>query len=123
MTRRLERLSHLLRQELSQLIQSDLKDPLFHSGLISITEVDLSPDLRIARVFVSIYADREQKQQIFESLKTASGYLRRHLAQRVVMRVMPELHFVLDESLARAAALTELIREVSSQRQPEADEH
>jgi ribosome-binding factor A len=123
MTRRVERLNHLFREEISDLIREELKDPRFSSTLISVTEVDLSPDLKQAKVYVSIFAEGEARQHIFQGLKAATNYLRRLLAQRVVLRSMPALLFVLDETLAKGASLTALIKEVSSQSaQPKADE-
>ena len=113
MTRRTERLNHLLRQEISQLIQHHLMDPRL-DGLISVTEVEISTDLKQAQVYVSVLAEEEQKRKTFRGLKAASGYLRHHLAHRLVMRAVPELQFILDESLARGDHLTGLIREVAS---------
>ncbi len=111
-TRRRERVGELIREELSDLIRREVKDPRL-SGLISVTEVVTSPDLRHARVFVSIMGTEEEKQQVEKGLAAAKGFLRRGLGERLTLRYTPELIFQRDESIERGSRLLQLIEEVA----------
>ena len=115
MSRRNERVNELLREQLSELIQRQLKDPRLNQ-LITITEVVTSVDMRYAKVYVSIMAPTEEERDAaMEGLKAASGYLHRELTRRLDMRSVPEITFIYDDSLERGAHLTKLINEVSQQ--------
>jgi ribosome-binding factor A len=120
-TRRRERVGELIREELSELIRREVKDPRI-SGLISVTEVITSPDLRHARVFVSIMGTEEEKQQVEKGLAAAKGFLRKALGERLTLRYTPELIFQRDESIERGSRLLQLIEEVApSDRTDKAD--
>jgi ribosome-binding factor A len=109
MTRRSERVNELLRQEIATLIQRDLKDPRL-SGLISITSVETSPDFRHARVFVSVLGSDEELDSTLKALHAASGFMRHELRVRLKdLRVVPELSFKSDRSIARGAEMSDLI--------------
>jgi len=110
-TRRRERVGELIREELSDLIRREVKDPRL-SGLISVTEVVTSPDLRHARVFVSIMGTEEEKQQVEKGLAAAKGFLRKGLGERLTLRYTPDLIFQRDESIERGSRLLQLIEEV-----------
>jgi len=110
-TRRRERVGELIREELSDLIRREVKDPRL-SGLISVTEVITSPDLRHARVFVSIMGTEEEKQQVEKGLAAAKGFLRKGLGERLTLRYTPDLIFQRDESIERGSRLLQLIEEV-----------
>lgn len=117
MSRRQERLNYLLRQEISQLIHQGVKDPRL-AGVVSITEVDVSPDLKQARVFVSVLGNEDEKQQVLAGLRGAASFFRRELAGRVVLRYIPHLTFHYDESLARGDHLLQLMRKLESGEAP-----
>lgn len=110
MTRRTERINDLLREEISDLIRYEVKDPRV-GGLISITEVHVSPDLRQARVFVSVMGTDEEKVATFRALRAAAGFLQRALRKRLTIRRVPELAFLADESIERGARILALIEE------------
>jgi ribosome-binding factor A len=111
MTRRSERVNELLREEISAIVQRDLKDPRL-GGLISITSVEVSPDFRHARVFVSVMGSEEQQKSTFKALHAAEGFMRHELRLRLkALRTVPELVFKPDTSIARAAELTDLVRQ------------
>ena len=95
MSRRLQRLNVLFREELAGLIRLELRDPRLAS-VISITRVDISPDLENATVYVSVMDDEHSKEETIHALATAAPFLRRQLKQRVSIRKTPNLHFVLD---------------------------
>jgi ribosome-binding factor A len=117
MSRRTERLNHLLRQELAYLLQHQVRDPRL-SGLISITKVSVSPDIRDAYVFVSIMGDESQRRLAMEGLDSASGFLRHELASKLPWRRIPQLHFQRDDSLERGATVLKLIKQFSQEREP-----
>jgi len=111
-TRRMQRLSGLLREEIGDLLRRQVKDPRL-SSLHTVTEVVISPDLRHAKVFVSVMGTSEEKKQTLTGLMAAAGFLRRELAGRLNLRHIPELDFRLDDSLAQGAHLLELIKLVT----------
>ena len=113
MTRRTQRVNELLREQISELLLRQAKDPRL-TGIVTITEVSTSPDLRQATVFVSIMASEEERQTTLKGLSAASRFLRWELTRRLSMRRVPELSFVSDESIERGAHLLDLIREVGS---------
>jgi ribosome-binding factor A len=115
--RRIERVNELLRSELSELISREIKDPRL-TGLISITEVETTADLRHAKVFVSIFGREEERQSSLEALRSATGFLRREVAQRVTFRHMPELEFHLDSSLEHGDRIMQLLKQVATPSTP-----
>jgi ribosome-binding factor A len=114
MTRRLERLNGLFRQELSDLLLRQLKDPRL-AQFVSITRVIVSPDLSHARVFVSVMGSEEEKTSTLEGLTAAANYLRRELNNRISLRRMPELSFRRDDSLEQGAHVLDLLNQISEE--------
>lgn len=110
MTRRTERVNDLLREEISALLRRGMKDPRI-SGLVSITEVDVSPDLRSAKVFVSVMGSDEEKHATFQALDAAAHYFKRELHKRLTMRRTPELVFLPDDSLEHGAHILDLLNQ------------
>ena len=118
MTRRTERLEDQIRSDLSAMLQREVVDPRLANGaIISITDVELSTDLRNARVFVSIMGSPEQTREAFAAIRHAAGYLRRSLAQLLSIRHTPELTFELDKSLQHGARVFELLKELEKEGQ------
>ena len=111
MNRRMGRVNGLLRQELSQLILRELKDPRVAS-FVTITEVDTTPDLDHAHVYVSVMASAKEQIDVMEGLKSAEGFLRTTLKSRVQLRKIPALSFELDNSMERGADLVKFIDQV-----------
>jgi len=112
MAHRIERVNHLIRQEISELLQRQVKDPRLAS-LIAITDVVTSPDLKYAKVFVSRLGSEAEKQETMNVLVTAAGFFRSELAKRLRLRHIPELSFQRDDSIERGDHLLKLIDEVS----------
>ena len=108
MTRRTDRINGLLRQEISQLLYQELKDPRL-SGVVSITHVETSPDLRFARVFVSVLGSLEDEKTALDGITSATGFLRRELRVRLDLRHIPELKFILDQSMEQAEHIVKLM--------------
>ena len=105
---RIGRINDEIQRELSGLMRS-LKDPRLQSGLLTITHVDTTPDLRYARIFVSAL-DKSQEQEMMKGLKSAAGYLRRELGSALKLRYTPELQFVADDSIQQGAHILEMLR-------------
>jgi len=113
MSRRTERLGKVIKQEISELLEREVSDPRLGS-LISVTEVTISPDLKYAKVFVSILGDESDKSEMLAGFNTASGFLRKKLAPRLSMRCVPQLSFYYDDSIERGAKVLKLIEQVSN---------
>lgn len=109
---RQDQLGEVIAHELIDLIRTRMKDPRI--GFASITDVDLSADLRHAKVFVSVMGDKQEQQDTLGALNHASGFLRHELAQRLTVRHTPEIAFRLDESIAHGAHVLDLINQVSA---------
>lgn len=122
MTRRAERVSNLIRQEISSLLQQQVNDPRLNS-LISITNVSTSSDLRHTKVFVSVLGDEIDKGEMLQGFAAASGFFRRELGSRLRLRYIPELSFHLDNSIERGAGIIKLIEQISSDNTVNEDEH
>lgn len=98
------------------MLQRDVTDPRLSSGvLISITDVDVTEDLRYARVYLSLLGSDEQASEAFAGIRHATGFLRRGLAQRLSIRYVPELIFHMDPSIERGARVLKLLKEISEE--------
>ena len=109
---RIGRINEEIQRELAELIRS-LKDPRTRT-MISITHVDTTPDLRYAKVFVSVLEDARSKEAL-KGLKSAAGWLRRELGSRLQLRYTPELVFQLDDSLKYGAHMFDLLSRLSAE--------
>ncbi|PKB83078.1 MAG: ribosome-binding factor A [SAR202 cluster bacterium Io17-Chloro-G9] len=108
MNRRIDRVNELLRQEISQLLSRQIKDPRL-TGVISITQVKTTQDLRSARVFLSVMGDAEAKQDALDGIQSAAAYLRKELRDRLAMRYVPFLSFEVDNSIEEADQLLQIM--------------
>ena len=108
MAHRIERVNSLIRQEISQLLQRQVKDPRL-GNFIAVTEVATSADLKYAKVFVSSMGSEEEKQETLRALASATGFFRKELARRLKMRYIPLLSFQWDDSIERGDNLLQLI--------------
>lgn len=111
---RSDRIAEEIKKATSEIIAHDLKDPRI-KGLISVTDVDVTKDLRNAKIYVSIYGDESVKQESFEGLKSAEQFVRWEIGQKVVMKYLPEITFVLDESIEKGFRIFKLLEEVKKQ--------
>ncbi len=110
MTRRTRQVGELLREELDDIIRKEVKDPRI--GFMSITRVEVPPDLRTARVFVSVLGTDEERVKTLAALRSGAGFIRFHLKPRLRMRQIPELEFRDDRSMEYAQQISETLREV-----------
>ncbi len=106
---RINRINEEIQKELSSLLRT-LKDPRVQGGMVTLTHVDTTTDLRSAKVFVSVL-DKAQEKDVVKGLKSASGYLRRELGQAMALRYTPELQFIADDSIEQGAHILELLRD------------
>lgn len=104
---RIGRINEEIQRELAALIRT-VKDPRVH-GLVSITAVDTTPDLRYAKIYVSVL-DKSDVKEIVKGLKSAGGYLRRELGRALPLRYTPELQFVEDDSIDTGAHILSMLR-------------
>ena len=106
---RIGRINEEIQRELSALLRT-LKDPRLQNGLVSVTHVDTTSDLRYCKVYVSAL-DKSQENDVMKGLKSAAGYLRRELGSAVKLRYTPELQFVADDSIEQGAHILEMLRD------------
>lgn len=110
--KRSERVSHLLREEIADIIMNRLKEPRL--GFVSVVEVEVSDDLKIAHVFVSVLKEEEREFTI-EILNAARGFIRRELGSRLKMKFIPNIDFRLDTSIEKATRIHNLLRRLKEQ--------
>lgn len=115
-SRRSARVASLIKQEVSQMLISGIKDDRVGAGMVSITDVDVSGDLQHAKIFVSIYGTDEARAETMEGLRAATGFVRSELGQRIRLRRTPEVLFKEDRSVERGTRVLSLINQISQER-------
>ncbi len=111
--RRVERVSSLIKREVSQMLINGIKDDRVGAGMVSITDVDVSKDLQHAKIFVSIYGTQAAKIETMEGLIASTPFVRKELGQRIRLRRTPEIKFIEDHSLERGDRIIELINRIT----------
>ena len=104
---RSRRVGEQIQRELAELVQRDLKDPRL--GMVTISAVELSRDMGVAKVFFTVFGEGHDEKQTLEALKHAYGFLRRELGHRMRLRTVPELRFQYDHSIEKGSQLSALI--------------
>ena len=104
---RSRRVGEQIQRELAELVQRDLKDPRL--GMVTISAVELSRDMGVAKVFFTVFGEGHDAKQTLEALKHAYGFLRRELGHRMRLRTVPELRFQYDHSIEKGSQLSALI--------------
>jgi len=117
--RRQEKVADLLRDEVSEIVQREMSDPRL--GFVSITRVELSPDLKYARMFISVMGTEEERADSLVALNNASGFIRRQLAPRLRMRVIPNVSFRLDRSMEHAENVARILRDLEPELRAETE--
>lgn len=117
--RRISRVAELIKREVSQMLISGIKDDRVGAGLVSVTDVDVSGDLQHAKIFVSIYGTESAKEETMAGLKSATGYVRSELGQRIRLRRTPEVVFTEDLAIERGARVLTLINQLNYARPTE----
>ncbi|MGK7925009.1 MAG: 30S ribosome-binding factor RbfA [Spirulina sp.] len=111
-SRRVSKVSSLIKREVSQLLFNGIKDDRVGAGMVSVTDVDVSGDLQHAKIFVSIYGTEEVRMQTMEGLHASTGFVRRELGHRVRLRRTPEVVFIEDRSLERGDRMIHLLEQI-----------
>lgn len=106
---RIARINEEIQREMSTLLRS-LKDPRVQGGMVSITHVDTTGDLRYARIYISVL-NKEEEKEVMRGLRSAAGYLRRELGSALRLRYTPELQFIADDSIAYGAHILSLLHD------------
>ncbi len=112
---RVEKVQELMKQEVSKMILRELKDPRI--GFVTVTQVELTGDLREAKIYVSIMGSEEQVKDSWQGLQSALGFIRREIGRRIRLRFTPEISFALDKSLDYSAHIQELLLKIKSEEQ------
>ena len=107
---RMDRVNEELKKEISLVIDQSLKNPNI-TGIISVTKVKTSPDLKFARVYISIINSKSKKNTL-EGIKNAAGYIRSEIAKRVNLRYTPELNFVIDDSMEYGDKIENILKQI-----------
>ena len=113
-SQRLNRISEEIRKELSLIIMNDIKDPRV-SAMCSITTVKVTPDLKFAKAFVSVFGNEKEKESSLEGLKNASGFIRKKIGERLKLRNLPEIHFEIDDSIEHGSRINQLINQIKKE--------
>jgi ribosome-binding factor A len=110
---RVSRVGEQVKKELSQIIQQEIKDPRI--GFVTITRVEMTGDLQIAKVYISVLGSAQEKGETLSALEKAKGYIRSEIGRRIRLRHVPELLFVMDESLEHSEHISRLLYEVKTE--------
>ncbi len=106
---RIGRINEEIQREMADLLRT-VKDPRLQGGLVTVTHVDTTSDLRYAKIYISAL-DKESEKDVIKGLKSASGYLRRELGAALRLRYTPELQFIADDSIQQGAHILEMLRD------------
>ncbi|ABX08058.1 30S ribosome-binding factor RbfA [Prochlorococcus marinus] len=114
--RRVEKVSALIRKEMSQLLLDGIRDERVASSMVTITEVEVSGDLQHCKIFVSIFGQDPKREEAFSGLQAASGFLRGELGRRLQMRRAPEIVFKLDKGMEKGSSVLDLLGKLEEER-------
>ncbi|GAB1538876.1 30S ribosome-binding factor RbfA [Scytonema sp. NUACC21] len=117
--RRVSRVAELIKREVSQMLLNGIKDDRVGTGMVSVTDVDISGDLQHAKIYVSIYGTEEAKAETMAGLKSATGYVRSELGSRIRLRRTPEVVFIEDRSIERGSKVLSLLNRLKEERKPD----
>lgn len=109
---RQSRINEEVRRVLSEIIMIELKDPRI-SKLCSVVSAEVTPDLKFAKVFISVLGSEEEKKNTIAGLNSAAGFIRKELGSRIDLRNNPEIHFELDKSIEHGARIMDILSEIN----------
>ena len=116
-SRRQRRVAQQIHRELSQVLMREVRDPRLSE--VTITEVRVTPDLLLARIYFSVMGETEAERAALAALERAGGFLRTQLAERLSLRFMPELTFLLDKSAEYGRRIEELLDQIAAEESPQ----
>jgi ribosome-binding factor A len=111
---RTERISHEIKKEISRILREDVSDPRI--GFISLTDVDITPDLKYAKIFVSVLGDEKNKKKSLRGLKSATPFIKLKLGESLNLRFVPDIKFIYDNSLERGDRLLNLMNDINKEK-------
>lgn len=114
--RRVSRVAESIKREVSQMLLNGIKDDRVGTGMVSVTDVDVSGDLQHAKIYVSIYGTEEAKAETMAGLKSATGFVRSEIGARVRLRRTPEVIFIEDDSIERGNKVLSLLNKLQDER-------
>ena len=120
--RRVSRVAEMIRREISLMLLHGIKDERVGTGMVSVTNVDVSGDLQHAKIFVSVYGSDEARQLTMDGLKSATHYVRRELGHRIRLRRTPEISFVEDRGIEEGTQLLSLLNKIGREQDEKEDE-
>ena len=106
------RINGEVQRVLAEVIRGEIKDPRI-SPLTSVVSVEVAPDLKTCKAWISVYGDEEAQKATLEGLRSAEGFIRKELARRIILRNTPEIRFIVDQSIAYGVKMSKLIDEVN----------
>jgi len=109
------RINEEIRKEISDIIRTGIKDPRLNA-MVSVTKVDVTKDLRYAKVFVSIFGDEESKGNSLQALKSAAGFIRKEVGSRINLRYTPEMIIQLDSTIEQGMHIDALLQQIKEKR-------
>jgi len=113
-----EKVAHLMRREVADILERKLRDPRI-TTTVTVTDVEVTSDLSFARIYVTIFGAEEARAGVMEALALATGYVRHELGDRLDLREVPEIRFLYDASLDKGARVDELLRRIERGELPE----
>lgn len=113
--KRIDRLNSLLKEVISEVIRKEVKNPHVNE-FITVTRVDITPDLRYAKVYISVIGSETEKQETVAALNSAAGFIAVNASKKIVLRYFPSLTFKLDDSVEKQMRIEELLHKISDER-------
>lgn len=107
------RINAEVQRELSEIIRTEVKDPRLAAAMVSVVSVEVTPDLKYCKAYISVLGSDEAAEAVVEGLHSAVGYIRKELARRVNLRNTPEIKFILDQSIEYGVNMSRLIDDVT----------
>ena len=107
------RINAEVQRELSEIIRTEVKDPRLAAAMVSVVSVEVTPDLKYCKAYISVLGSDEAAKAVVEGLRSAVGYIRKELARRVNLRNTPEIKFILDQSIEYGVNMSRLIDDVT----------
>ena len=107
------RINAEVQRELSEIIRTEVKDPRLAAAMVSVVSVEVTPDLKYCKAYISVLGNQEAKEATIRGLNSAEGYIRRQLARNLNLRNTPEIRFILDESIEYGVNMSKLIDDVT----------
>ncbi len=117
-----EKVAHLMRREVADILERRLRDPRV-TARVSVTDVEITHDLSFAKIFVMVSGEPAERDMTLQGLQRAAGFVRHELGDRLGLREVPEIRFVYDDSLDRGARVDDLLRKIEKGEVVEDDDH